>query len=96
MSLVSQRLVQGFLYLKVLLFVKAEIEVVFIGPTSKSIKAMGDKIESKRVAMGAKVNMIPGYDGEVKDEEEAVRVAKDIGMLVNVVSLTVITWYYKT
>lgn len=57
----------------------AEIEVVFIGPTSKSIKAMGDKIESKRVAMGAKVNMIPGYDGEVKDEEEAVRVAKDIG-----------------
>lgn len=52
---------------------------VFIGPTSFSIKAMGDKIESKRYAMKAKVNMIPGYDGEVKDEDEAVKVANDIG-----------------
>jgi len=41
---------------------------------------MGDKIESKRVANKAKVNMIPGYDGEVVDEDEAVRVANDIGM----------------
>lgn len=57
----------------------AEIGVVFIGPTSESIKAMGDKIESKRVAQKAKVNMIPGYDGEVKDENEAVKVANDIG-----------------
>ena len=40
---------------------------------------MGDKIESKRVATKAKVNMIPGYDGEVKNEDEAVRVANDIG-----------------
>lgn len=53
--------------------------VVFIGPTSASIKAMGDKIESKRVAMQAKVNMIPGFDGEVKDDDEAVKVANDIG-----------------
>jgi propionyl-CoA carboxylase alpha chain len=57
----------------------ADIGVVFIGPTSRSIKAMGDKIESKRVAMKAKVNMIPGYDGEVKDDNEAVRVANEIG-----------------
>jgi propionyl-CoA carboxylase alpha chain len=57
----------------------ADIGVVFIGPTSKSIKAMGDKIESKRVANAAKVNMIPGYDGEVKDDNEAVKVANDIG-----------------
>lgn len=58
---------------------QAEMGVVFIGPTSASIKAMGDKIESKRVAMQAKVNMIPGFDGEVKDEDEAVKVANDIG-----------------
>lgn len=58
---------------------QAEIGAVFIGPTSKSIKAMGDKIESKRVASKAKVNMIPGYDGEVQDENEAVKVANDIG-----------------
>ena len=55
---------------------------MFIGPTSKSIKAMGDKIESKRVAMNAKVNMIPGYDGEVKDDNDAVRVANEIGVFV--------------
>ena len=59
---------------------QADIGVVFIGPTSKSIKAMGDKIESKRVAMKAKVNMIPGYDGEVKDDNDAVRVANEIGL----------------
>jgi len=60
---------------------------VFIGPTSKSIKAMGDKIESKRVAMNAKVNMIPGYDGEVKDDDEAVRVANEIGLFVYYVQI---------
>jgi len=43
---------------------------------------MGDKIESKRVAMQAKVNMIPGYDGEVKDDNDAVHVANEIGLFV--------------
>lgn len=57
----------------------AEMGVVFIGPTSASIKAMGDKIESKRVAVKAKVNMIPGFDGEIKDDEHAVKVANEIG-----------------
>jgi len=61
---------------------QADIGVVFVGPTSKSIKAMGDKIESKRVAMQAKVNMIPGYDGEVKDDSDAVRVANEIGLFI--------------
>lgn len=40
---------------------------------------MGDKIHSKVIARKAKVSMIPGYDGEVKDEEECVRVSNDIG-----------------
>ncbi len=52
---------------------------MFIGPSSFSIKAMGDKIESKRIAARAHVNMIPGFDGEVHGEEEAVRIANDIG-----------------
>ncbi|CDW57841.1 Propionyl-CoA carboxylase alpha chain, mitochondr ial [Trichuris trichiura] len=56
-----------------------EAGAVFIGPNSKAILAMGDKIQSKRIATEAKVNMIPGYDGEVKDAEECVRVANDIG-----------------
>ena len=36
---------------------------------------MGDKIHSKIIARKAKISMIPGYDGEVKDEDECVRVS---------------------
>ena len=39
---------------------------MFIGPNSYSMKAMGDKIESKLVGKKAGVNIIPGYDGVVK------------------------------
>ena len=53
--------------------------MAFIGPNSAAIKAMGDKIESKRIATAAKVNMIPGYDGEVETVEDAVKIANDIG-----------------
>uniref|UniRef100_A0A8D0GJK8 Propionyl-CoA carboxylase alpha chain, mitochondrial n=1 Tax=Sphenodon punctatus TaxID=8508 RepID=A0A8D0GJK8_SPHPU len=41
--------------------------------------SMGDKIESKLLAKKAKVNTIPGYDGVVKDADEAVRIAREIG-----------------
>ena len=44
---------------------------------------MGDKIESKRIAAKAGVNMIPGYDGEVADVDHAVKIANDIGMLIS-------------
>ncbi len=37
-----------------------DIQVEFIGPSSKSIMAMGDKIMSKRIANDAKVHIIPG------------------------------------
>ncbi|PAA68880.1 hypothetical protein BOX15_Mlig032858g1, partial [Macrostomum lignano] len=56
-----------------------DLDVVFLGPNSKAIRAMGDKIESKRIANKAKVNCIPGFDGEVKDADEAVKIANDIG-----------------
>ncbi|KAL5004005.1 hypothetical protein ScPMuIL_017461 [Solemya velum] len=57
----------------------AEIGVEFIGPSSKSIMSMGDKIESKRIATKAKVNMIPGHDGVVKDQDHCVTLANEIG-----------------
>lgn len=49
--------------------------IVFIGPNSKSIHAMGDKIESKRIAAQAKVNTIPGFDGvvEVRIKESIIK-----------------------
>ena len=53
--------------------------VAFVGPNSFAISAMGDKIESKRIANKAQVNGIPGFDGEVPDAEEAVKLANEIG-----------------
>nr|XP_036880697.1 propionyl-CoA carboxylase alpha chain, mitochondrial isoform X5 [Manis javanica] len=54
-------------------------DVIFIGPDTHAIQAMGDKIESKLLAKNAKLNTIPGFDGVVKDVDEAVRIAREIG-----------------
>ena len=54
-------------------------DVVFIGPGTQAIQAMGDKIESKILAKNAGVHTIPGFDGVIKDEEEAVIKANEIG-----------------
>jgi len=53
--------------------------VAFIGPGPRAITVMGDKIESKKVAVKAGVNTVPGDGGAVKNAAEAVRVAKKIG-----------------
>ncbi|XP_071552299.1 propionyl-CoA carboxylase alpha chain, mitochondrial-like [Panulirus ornatus] len=53
--------------------------ISFIGPNADAITGMGDKLESKRLAMAAGVNTIPGFDGIVKDAEDCVRISNDIG-----------------
>jgi propionyl-CoA carboxylase alpha chain len=53
--------------------------VAFIGPNVRAIEAMGDKIESKKLASDAGVSTVPGYMGVIKDEAEAVNIASDIG-----------------
>ena len=53
--------------------------IVFIGPKHKSIAAMGDKIESKKLAGAAKVNTIPGHNAAIDTAEHAVEIAKGIG-----------------
>jgi len=62
-------------------FVKAldEAGVTFIGPRTKAIHAMGDKIESKKLAEQAGVNVIPGFLGEVHDDAEVLKIANEIG-----------------
>jgi propionyl-CoA carboxylase alpha chain len=62
-------------------FAKAlkEAGIVFIGPNPRAIEAMGDKIESKKFASAAKVNVVPGYLGVIETPEEAIRIADDIG-----------------
>ncbi|MCL6741964.1 acetyl/propionyl/methylcrotonyl-CoA carboxylase subunit alpha [Sphingomonas sp. RB56-2] len=56
--------------------------IAFIGPPEKAIAAMGDKIESKKLASKAGVNVVPGYLGDIATTEEAVKIAKDIGFPV--------------
>jgi len=53
--------------------------VVFIGPPSGALRAMGDKIESKRLAAKAKVSTVPGHMDLIADEAEAAKIAKKIG-----------------
>ena len=53
--------------------------IVFIGPKTHSIEAMGDKIASRRLAAQAGVNIIPGYTGVVEDGAQAARIAAEIG-----------------
>ena len=53
--------------------------IAFIGPKTRAIEAMGDKITSKKLADKAKVNTIPGYTDVVKDAKQAVKIANDIG-----------------
>jgi propionyl-CoA carboxylase alpha chain len=53
--------------------------IVFIGPKHYSISAMGDKIESKRLAGAAGVNCIPGVNDAIDDADKAVEIARGIG-----------------
>jgi len=57
----------------------AKAGATFIGPPPAAIAAMGDKIESKRLAAKAGVNTVPGFLGVIGDAKEAVTIAGDIG-----------------
>ena len=56
--------------------------LVFIGPPSSAIDSMGDKISSKKIAEEAGVSIVPGFLGEISDENQAEKIAKDIGFPV--------------
>lgn len=53
--------------------------VKFIGPTSESIEAMGDKAAAKKAAIESQCPVVPGSEGEVENEQEALRIADEIG-----------------
>ena len=53
--------------------------VVFVGPPSPAIEAMGDKITSKKIAQEAGVSTVPGYMGLIADADEAVKIAGQVG-----------------
>ncbi len=57
----------------------AEAGIAFIGPPASAIAAMGDKIESKKLARAAGVSVVPGFVGEIEDENHAATIAAEIG-----------------
>ena len=57
----------------------AEAGIAFVGPPANAIAAMGDKIESKKLAKAAGVNVVPGYLGEIDSTDHAVEIASGIG-----------------
>jgi acetyl-CoA carboxylase biotin carboxylase subunit len=56
--------------------------ITFIGPKAEHIRIMGDKIEAKKTARGLGIPCVPGSDGGVTDDAEALRIADDIGFPV--------------
>lgn len=53
--------------------------VAFVGPPPVAIKAMGDKITSKKIAAAAGVSTVPGHMGLIANADEAVKIAGEIG-----------------
>ena len=57
----------------------SKTKIKFIGPNIEAIKIMGDKIQSKNLAIKARVNTIPGFNEVIKDDAHALSVAEDVG-----------------
>ncbi len=53
--------------------------IVFIGPTREAVAAMGDKIESKKLAVKTGVSTVPGHNDVIADPDQAVQIARKIG-----------------
>jgi acetyl-CoA carboxylase biotin carboxylase subunit len=53
--------------------------IIFIGPRSKAIKMMGDKLAAKDAVKNYGIPMVPGVDRAVTDPKEAIEIAKQIG-----------------
>jgi acetyl-CoA carboxylase, biotin carboxylase subunit len=56
--------------------------ITFIGPTSEHIRIMGDKIQAKETAKRLGIPVVPGSDGAITNEAQAMRVAKEMGFPV--------------
>ncbi len=57
-------------------------DLVFIGPTPEHIRLMGDKITAKQAVAEAGIPVVPGSDGGIEDDDEAARIAAEIGFPV--------------
>ncbi len=53
--------------------------IIFVGPPTRAVEAMGDKITSKKLAAAAGVSTVPGHMGLIADAAEAVTIARQVG-----------------
>ena len=51
----------------------------FIGPDPEVIAIMGDKIKAKELAKSLNIPVVPGYEGEISTENEAIKIVEEIG-----------------
>lgn len=56
-----------------------ECGITFIGPDPASMRLLGDKVQARQLAQKARVPLVPGSEGEIKDEAEAIQLADKIG-----------------
>ncbi|MGB0085734.1 MAG: acetyl-CoA carboxylase biotin carboxylase subunit [Rhodomicrobiaceae bacterium] len=56
-----------------------EHDITFIGPSSEHIRLMGDKIKAKETALALGIPIVPGSDGAVTTDAEAMKAARKIG-----------------
>jgi acetyl-CoA carboxylase biotin carboxylase subunit len=57
----------------------ADCGITFIGPRPESMKMLGDKVAARDIAKKAHVPIVPGSEGQIKDDKEAIKLANKIG-----------------
>jgi acetyl-CoA carboxylase biotin carboxylase subunit len=57
----------------------ADCGIIFIGPRPESMRMLGDKVAARELAKKAHVPIVPGSDGQIKDDKEAIKLANKIG-----------------
>jgi acetyl-CoA carboxylase biotin carboxylase subunit len=56
-----------------------ECGITFIGPTVEAMRLLGDKVEARRLAQKARVSVVPGSEGAIENESEALKLANKLG-----------------
>ncbi|MBD3674275.1 MAG: acetyl-CoA carboxylase biotin carboxylase subunit [Planctomycetaceae bacterium] len=56
-----------------------DCKIEFIGPPHEAMAQLGDKVSAREIARNAKVNCVPGTEGLIQNEDEAIKVANEIG-----------------
>jgi len=56
-----------------------ECGITFVGPSVEAMRLLGDKVEARKLAQKAKVPVVPGSEGIIEDEKEAMQLASKIG-----------------